>query len=65
MLEKELKRGPFRLIGIGAGSLTESAVADLPDLLNDDLDRVKGIEHAMDAVRSKFGKGAIRKGRSD
>ena len=65
MLERELKRGPFRLIGIGAGTLSESAVADLPDLLNNDLDQVKGVEQAMDAVRAKFGKKAIRKGRGD
>ncbi|MBT4739651.1 MAG: DNA polymerase IV [Rhodospirillaceae bacterium] len=65
MLGRELKRGPFRLIGIGAGTPTESAVADLPDLLNEDLDQVKGVEQAMDAVRAKFGKTAIRKGRGD
>ncbi len=65
MLERELKRGPFRLIGIGANALTESAVADLPDLLADDLEHVKNVEHAMDAVRAKFGNKAIRKGRGD
>lgn len=65
MLERELKRGPFRLIGIGANALTESAVADLPDLLSDDLEHVKNVEHAMDAVRAKFGNKAIRKGRGD
>jgi len=63
MLVKELKRGPFRLIGIGAGALSDSALADLPDLLDDSLERIKDIEHAMDVVRSKFGKSAIRKGR--
>jgi len=63
MLEREIKRGPFRLIGIGAGILTESAVADLPDLVSGDLDQVKGVERAMDAVRAKFGNSAIRKGR--
>ena len=65
LLERELDRGPFRLIGIGAGALSDSAVADLPDLLDDDLDRIKGIEQAMDAVRMRFGKKAIRKGRGD
>lgn len=65
LLERELTRGPFRLIGIGAGTLTEAAVADLPDLLVDDLEQVKGVERAMDAVRAKFGTKAIRKGRSD
>lgn len=63
ILVKELQRGPFRLIGIGAGALSESAVADLPDLLDDSLDRIKGIEQAMDSVRAKFGKTSIRKGR--
>jgi len=65
MLQRELSRGPFRLIGIGAGMLKEAVVADLPDLLDDDLERVKGVETAMDAVRAKFGRSAIRKGRSD
>ena len=65
MLERETERGPFRLIGIGADTLTEATVADLPDLLNDDLDRVKGVEKAIDAVRAKFGRTAIRKGRGD
>lgn len=65
LLGRELARGPFRLIGIGAGTLTEATVADLPDLLADDLEQVKGVERAMDAVRAKFGSKAIRKGRSD
>jgi DNA polymerase-4 len=65
MLNRELKQGPFRLIGIGANALTDSAVADLPDLLSDDLERVKNIEYAMDTVRAKFGNKAIRKGRGD
>lgn len=65
LLERELARGPFRLIGIGAGTLTEATVADLPDLLADDLEQVKGVERAMDAIRAKFGSKAIRKGRSD
>ena len=65
LLEKGRNQGPFRLIGIGAGALADSAVADIPDLLDDELDRVKGIEQAMDAVRKKFGKAAIRKGRGD
>ena len=65
LLEKGRNQGPFRLIGIGAAALADSAVADIPDLLDDELDRVKGIEQAMDAVRKKFGKAAIRKGRGD
>jgi DNA polymerase-4 len=65
MLNRELKQGPFRLIGIGVNALTDSAVADLPDLLSDDLERVKNIEYAMDTVRAKFGNKAIRKGRGD
>jgi DNA polymerase-4 len=65
MLEREQKRGPFRLMGIGAGALSDSAIADLPDLLDDGLGKVKDIEHAMDSVRAKFGKAAIRKGRTE
>jgi DNA polymerase-4 len=65
MLEREQKRGPFRLMGIGAGALSDSAIADLPDLLDDGLGKIKDIEHAMDSVRAKFGKAAIRKGRTE
>ena len=65
MLARERERGPFRLIGIGAGALSDSVVADLPDLLDDSLERLKGIEQAMDTVRAKFGKAAIRKGRGE
>ena len=65
MLTRERKHGPFRLIGIGAGGLSDSVAADLPDLLDDSLERIKGIEHAMDTVRAKFGKHAIRKGKAD
>ena len=65
MLTRERKRGPFRLIGIGVGALSDSVVADLPDLLDDSLERLKGIEQAMDTVRAKFGKTAIRKGRGE
>lgn len=65
MLERERKRGPFRLMGIGAGALSDSAIADLPDLLDDGLGKIKDIEHAMDSVRAKFGKAAIRKGRTE
>lgn len=65
MVDRELKRGPFRLLGIGAGALSDSAVADLPNLLDDDLEKTKSIESAMDSVRAKFGRTAIRKGRVD
>ncbi len=65
MLTREHKRGPFRLIGIGAGTLSDSVVADLPDLLDDSLKRLKGIEQAMDTVRAKFGISSIRKGRGE
>ena len=52
-------------MGIGTGALSDSAVADLPDLLDDGLGKIKDIEHAMDSVRAKFGKAAIRKGRTE
>ncbi|MFL2770974.1 MAG: DNA polymerase IV [Rhodospirillaceae bacterium] len=65
ILQKEHKRGPFRLIGIGTAGLNDSTFADIPDLLNEDLGRIKDIETAVDSVRTKFGKSAIRKGRID
>ena len=56
-------RTAFRLIGIGAGDLTDAAGADAPDLLDPDAARRAQVEHAIDAVRAKSGAKAIAKGR--
>jgi len=64
LLEKEADGTAFRLIGIGASNLVSENEADLPDLLDEDRNKLIGVEHAMEAVRDKFGKAAVIKGRS-
>ncbi len=63
LIEREADGRRFRLIGIGAASLVDGALADPPDLLNPERDRQAKVEEAMDAVRAKLGDDAIRKGR--
>lgn len=58
-------RGPFRLIGVGISELGPEAEADrTPDLLDPGALRRAGAERAADAIRARFGRDAIRKGRS-
>ena len=54
----------FRLIGVGLSGLVDGAHADPPDLADPDKLRRKAAEQAMDDLRGKFGRGAIKKGRS-
>ena len=68
LLLGEAAAGPFRLIGVGVDTLTDAALADLPDLFTSQQAgpaRHVQVERAMDAVRAKFGRKAIRKGRAD
>jgi DNA polymerase-4 len=58
-------QGPFRLIGVGIAELVRGAEADATaDLLDPDAKRREGAERATDAIRARFGKEAIIKGRS-
>lgn len=63
LLRREADGTAFRLIGIGATSLTGARDADPPDLLDPRKDRLKQVEQAMDSVRARFGGEAIVKGR--
>lgn len=57
--------GPFRLIGVGISDLTPAAQADQSaDLLDPDAPKRAAAERASDAIRARFGKDAIVKGRS-
>lgn len=57
--------GPFRLIGVGISDLTPAALADQSaDLLDPDAPKRAAAERASDAIRARFGKNAIVKGRS-
>jgi len=64
LLEKETDGTAFRLIGIGASNLVPADRADPPDLLDEARNKQIDVEHAMEAIRDKFGKTALIKGRS-
>jgi DNA polymerase-4 len=64
MLERETDGTRFRLIGIGVKNYAPAADADPPDLADPGGGRRKRIELAMDALRTRFGREAIVKGRS-
>ena len=58
-------QGPFRLIGVGISDLSPADKADtMADLLDPDAQRRASTERATDAIREKFGKDAIMKGRA-
>ncbi|MCA3510458.1 MAG: DNA polymerase IV [Rhodobacter sp.] len=57
--------GPFRLIGIGLSDLTAAEGADrMSDLLDPQAATRRAAERATDAIRARFGKDAIIKGRA-
>jgi len=57
--------GPYRLIGVGLSDLAGAGGADRTgDLLDPDAARRAGAERATDAIREKFGRDAIVKGRA-
>jgi DNA polymerase-4 len=59
LLKHEVGVARFRLIGIGVSHLEETHGADLADLIDA---RSAKAEHAIDALRAKFGRGAVVKG---
>ncbi|AVO36861.1 DNA polymerase IV [Pukyongiella litopenaei] len=65
LYDAEAGKGPFRLIGVGLSDLCPEAQADLSgDLLDPGAVRRQGAERAADAIRDRFGKDAIVKGRA-
>jgi DNA polymerase-4 len=64
LLLKEARGTAYRLLGIGLEDLCDAEDADQPDLFSDGPKHHAGIEKAMDAVRAKFGRKAIGKGRA-
>jgi DNA polymerase-4 len=64
LLAKEATGAAFRLIGIGANPLVPIATADLGDLADPTTPRRAAAQAAIDALRGRFGDGAIAKGRS-
>lgn len=67
LLTREHKINPhehYRLIGIGIHELTTATIADPFDLLDPQKPRRIKAEHTIDRLRDKFGRDAIKKGRS-
>ncbi|MBL9056906.1 MAG: DNA polymerase IV [Rhodobacteraceae bacterium] len=65
LLDQAGARGPFRLIGVGIADLAPEAEADLSgDLLDPQAAKRAGAERAADAIRARFGRAAIIKGRA-
>jgi DNA polymerase-4 len=73
LLLKEAVSAPFRLLGVGVDNLSDAIDGDAPAQQQDLFAtgqsaapaRYARVERAMDAVRAKFGRAAIRKGRAD
>ena len=58
-------QGPFRLLGVGLSHLCPAAGADMSgDLLDPQAEARARAERATDAIRARWGAGAILKGRS-
>jgi DNA polymerase-4 len=54
----------YRLIGVGLSGLAPADACDKFDLFRAEEKKAADVEHAMDKVRAKFGKGVIVKGRA-
>ena len=61
LLSSEATGGAFRLIGVAAGDFSPGELADQSDLA-EDLAKDRARESAIDALRDKFGRGAIQRG---
>jgi DNA polymerase-4 len=65
LLDKSLRQGPFRLLGLGLSELAPEGEAERSgDLLDPDAARRGAAERAADRIRERFGDGAILKGRA-
>jgi DNA polymerase-4 len=65
LFEQSANKGPYRLIGVGISDLAPEAEADLNrDLLDPNAPKRAAAERAADAIRARFGKEAIIKGRA-
>jgi DNA polymerase-4 len=62
LLGKEIDGTKFRLIGIGVSNLHTAAAADPDDLLDPHARKAATSERAVDSLRAKFGREAIKRG---
>ncbi|SIP89982.1 MULTISPECIES: DNA polymerase IV [unclassified Bosea (in: a-proteobacteria)] len=64
LLKRECTGARYRLIGIGASDFSPPSEADHGDLADLATPRLKAMEGALDALRTRFGDGAIGRGLS-
>ncbi len=64
LLAREVDGTFFRLIGIGAASLADGLDADRDDLANRERSRSAARQRAIDALRERYGDGAVVRGRA-
>ena len=64
MLHEAAPGRAWRLIGVGFSGLTPDGANPTRDLFNTETERIAAQEHAIDAIREKFGKDAIGAGRT-
>jgi DNA polymerase-4 len=62
LLAREVDGTRYRLIGIGVSNLTDIAEADPADLIDTSGPRTAAMEAAVDALKDKFGSGAVERG---
>ncbi|WP_306117920.1 MULTISPECIES: DNA polymerase IV [unclassified Roseitalea] len=62
LLEREIDGTRYRLIGVGVAELADPARADPGDLVDPQAGRRARAERAIDALRGKFGEGAVETG---
>src|SRR5690606_9051350 len=63
LLSREADGTPFRLIGIGVSGIEAADGTDPADLLEPAVARKAAAERAMDRVRTRFGHGAVIRGK--
>jgi DNA polymerase-4 len=63
-LKREADGTPYRLLGVGLSNICGAHECDPSDLVDRSADKRAATERAMDKVRSKFGGGAVAKGRA-
>jgi DNA polymerase IV len=62
LLEKEMAGAPFRLVGVSTADFAPAESADQGDLIDREVRREKARESAIDALRDRFGSGAVVRG---
>ncbi|MEY3234543.1 MAG: hypothetical protein RL230_1814 [Pseudomonadota bacterium] len=62
LLSAEIRKGPFRLIGVGLSDLSTLEGADQGDLLNTHAPKRAALERALDSVHARYGKGVVKTG---